>query len=58
MKTDYDQAALLFAERYGIIEYEVVGNTMIYHEEFPMEKSKYRGEVNLDTMKETRIQVE
>jgi hypothetical protein len=43
---------LLYAEKYGIIEYEVKDNIMIYTEEFPNE-GKFRHEYNLDTEEET-----
>lgn len=52
---NYEHEALLFAEKYGIVDYEVVGNEMIYKEYFSSET--WQGTVNLDTMKETRKQI-
>ena len=49
---DYEQKALLYAEKYGIIDYEVNGNIMTYIEVFGNEK--YLCRVNLDEMVETR----
>ena len=51
---DYDHIALCYAEDHGIIEYHVNGNTMVFYTSFPMEHMTYRGEVNLDTLEETR----
>lgn len=59
-KVDYKQKALLYAEKYGIVEYSVNGNTMEYYEiidEGQEELSVYNAKVNLDTMKEERMQV-
>lgn len=53
---DYDEKALIYAERYGIIDYKVSTNTMTYTETFPSEGSIYEVSVNLTTMKESRIQ--
>lgn len=57
---NYEDKALLYAEKYGIFTYEVNGNTMKYTEEFNENKGKpsvYQAEVNLDTMKEKRFQI-
>lgn len=51
---DYKRIALCYAEDHGIIEYHVKGNTMVFYTSFPMEHMTYRGEVNLDTLEETR----
>ena len=32
MKKDYEHLATLFVERYGIIDYKVKGNSMVYYE--------------------------
>ena len=56
MKKDYETKALLYAEKFGIRDYTVKGNAMVYKEEFPTEGT-YKATVNLDTMKETRKQV-
>lgn len=50
---DYTKKADLYAEKYGIVDYKVEGNKMIYYEKFSKEET-YKAEVNLDTMKETR----
>ena len=54
MKIDYGYIALCYAEHYGIIEFHVKDNLMIYYPTYPMEHATYRATVNLDTMKETR----
>ena len=50
----YDYRALCFAEEYGIIEYKVSKNEMIFYSSYPLEHMTYKAIVNLDTMKETR----
>lgn len=57
VNVNYDDKALIYAEKHGIIAHEVIGNTMNYTETFPMEKSKYNVNVNLDTMQETRKEI-
>ncbi len=52
---DYEFKALRFAEKYGIADYKVDGNTMIYYEThndngFNNKPIKYEYKVNLDTM--------
>ena len=49
-----EQKALLYAEKYGIIEYHVEGNKMIYYSSFPLEHRTIEAVVNLDTMTEKR----
>lgn len=49
----YDEIAVGYAERYGVIEYEVEGNKMIYHEKHG--GSVYCCEVNLDRLTEKRV---
>lgn len=51
----YEEKALLYAEKYGIVDYEVKGNQMIYFESFPLENTIYKAVVNLDTMQEKRM---
>ena len=51
----HEQKALLFAERYGIIDYKVVKNLMIYNEVFPT--GTWKCTVDLYTMKEVRKQI-
>lgn len=53
----YDLEALKYAEKYGIIEYHVKGNEMIYYTSWPMEHSTYRVVVNLDTLDEVRTEM-
>lgn len=52
---DYNQIALLYAEKYGIFEWNITGNIMTYTEEFT--NSKYNAIVNLDTLTETRTKI-
>lgn len=54
---DYEHEALLLAERYGIIEYQVKDNMMTYFKTFAMERSIYHCKINLDTKKEVRTLV-
>lgn len=49
MLSYYEQKALLYAEKYGIVTYDVENNFMIWIEKFPIEGS-YRYILNLDTM--------
>ncbi|HLO11544.1 MAG TPA: hypothetical protein VK190_04745 [Pseudoneobacillus sp.] len=49
----YERQALMYAERYGIVEYEVKGAKMIYNEIFRNEPS-YEVTINLDTFQELR----
>lgn len=60
-KTDYEQKALLYAEKHGIIEYEVIkGNIMNYYEEINEGEgilAAYNVKLNLDTMEEQRIRI-
>jgi hypothetical protein len=53
----YELKALLFAEKYGIIDYKVEGNKMTYEEYFYNE-GRFLHTVDLDTMKETVKQTE
>jgi len=53
----YSEMALRYAEKYGIIEYKVKGNEMIYYSSFPIEHSTIRANVNLDTNKEIRTRL-
>jgi hypothetical protein len=50
----YEQKALLFAEKYGIIEYKVRKDKMIYYTSYPMEHMTYKCIVDLKIMKEAR----
>ena len=56
---DYENKALQFAETYGIIDYKVKGNKMIFYQTFYtdctlIKKVKYKVIVDLKTMVETR----
>ncbi|MDF2534230.1 MAG: hypothetical protein K0R18_387 [Bacillales bacterium] len=55
METNYEQQALFYAEKYGIIEYLVRGSKMIYRENFPIEGSQYKVTVNLKTGTQSRV---
>lgn len=44
-----EHQALLYAERYGIIEYKVKGNRMTYYECFPTEGT-YKVVIDLKTL--------
>lgn len=50
---DYERKGILYAEKYGVVSYEIKNNTMVYHEKFPTE-GIYEVLVNLDDMKEIR----
>lgn len=59
-KVNYEHKASLYAEKHGIVEYDVNNNKMNYYEivdEGRDELSVYNATVNLNTMKEKRIQV-
>lgn len=56
-KVNYEQKAVLYAEKYGIVSYKVEGNEMIYFEEATESVEQiavYKAVVNLDTMRELR----
>ncbi|WP_454266308.1 hypothetical protein [Rossellomorea marisflavi] len=53
-----EDKALQYAEKHGIVDYEMDANTMTYKESFPVEGNTYEVSVNLDTMKETRTELE
>ena len=48
----YEHKALLYAEKYGIINYRVKDDQMVYYEVWG--KDKYECTVDLNTMKESR----
>lgn len=48
----YEEKAIHYAEKYGIIDFKVKGNKMIYYESF--HDGTYKSEVNLDTLVEGR----
>ena len=44
--------AILYAEKYGILDYKVIGKTMVYYANYLNENTTYKVTVNLVTMKE------
>lgn len=54
---DYEQKALLYAEKYGIIDYKVDGCTMTYEVYYSVNEV-YMCTVDLITMKEVRKLIE
>ena len=58
MQMTKEQKALLYAEKYGILDYKIKGNRMIYYANYPEHLSEprktYKVTVRLDTMKEER----
>ena len=59
MNNNYENKALQFAEKHGIIDYKVKGNKMIFYEIFHTDstltkKIKYKVVIDLRTMTETR----
>ncbi|WP_291566901.1 hypothetical protein [Clostridium sp. UBA2485] len=57
LNLDYDQQALLYAEKYGIVDYIIKNDKMIYYENFRMEHTTYKCEVCLTTFKEKRTEL-
>ena len=51
---EYEQKALLYAEKHGIIEYHIDENKMVYYSSFPLEHSTIEAVVDLDTATEKR----
>lgn len=52
----HEKRAILFCETYGIIEYQIKGDQLIYYRNNAIAQGVYRTykhTVNLDTMKET-----
>ena len=58
MQEQKEQKALEYAEKYGILDWKVKGNRMIYYANYPeyLSEPKYtiKVTVRLDTMKEER----
>lgn len=54
---NYQNKALLYAEKYGVIEYSVHDDTMVFYTSYPMEGKTYRVTVNLDTCQEERVEL-
>lgn len=51
---DYEMLALSYAETYGIIEYHIKNNNMIFYQSYPYEHRTIKAVVNLDTYEESR----
>lgn len=55
----YGDKALAWAEKFGIVEYRVVKNTMIYNVSYPaylcVPRYTIQHRVNLDTMQEVTV---
>jgi hypothetical protein len=56
IKMNYEHKATLYAEKHGIVDFEIKGKIMIYKESFPTE-GVYEARVDLTTMKEKRRRV-
>lgn len=58
MKRNYEDDALLYAERHGILDYKVKGSSMIYYANYPKylaePRRTYKVTYNLKTRTETR----
>lgn len=54
LNNNYSQQALLYAEKYGIVNYKIKNNKMVYYENFRMEYITYRCVIDLRTFKEER----
>lgn len=50
-----ENKALLYAEQYGIVNYNIKTSNMIYYINYPMEHNTYKCIVDLKTMQEKRI---
>ena len=50
----YEDKALRYAERHGVIEYHVKGNKMIYYMSYPLERATMKVVVDLDALKEEK----
>lgn len=61
MKEKYIEKAEKYAEKYGITQFNIRNNLMIYYENYPsyLKEKKYTIKVilNLSTMKETRTRL-
>lgn len=47
-----DNKATLYAEKYGVLEYKLIGKSMVYYANHLNERITYKVTVNLVTMKE------
>ena len=44
--------AILYAEKYGVLEYKLIGKSMVYYANHLSERATYKVTVNLEKMKE------
>ena len=44
--------ATLYAEKYGVLEYKLIGKSMVYYSNYLNERATYKVTVNLEKMKE------
>lgn len=51
---NYEHEALMLAERYGIANYRVKNNIMVFYMTYTMERCIYRCMIDLDTKAEIR----
>ena len=51
-KYTFEELAICYAEKYGIIEYHIKGGTMIYYNSYEFEHCTMKIKVNLITQKE------
>ena len=47
-----ENQAILYAEKYGVLEYRLIGKTMVYYANHLNERTTYKVTVNLETMTE------
>ena len=47
-----ENKATLYAEKYGVLEYKLIGKSMVYYANHLNERATYKVTVNLETMKE------
>lgn len=56
-KEIYNKRAIVYCEKFGIVEYRINGNTLVYNQSYPACscQSRYtvQHKINLDTMEET-----
>lgn len=56
-KKEYELKALIYAEKYGKIEYKVEKNQMVWFESYRGEHNSFKCFLDLDTMKETKTKL-
>ena len=44
--------ATLYAEKYGVLEYKLIGKSMVYYSNYLNDRTTYKVTVNLEKMKE------